>query len=148
MAKMNSAVKFNVDAEAQVSLRPEASVALAAAATVNETAVSLNELTSYWDTGIIPFESIAIQIFVNSLTTSGDATYNITLETASDAAGANNTTQHSVTITETGLYTLYVDVDTARKIDADASHIRLSSTIGGTSGFGLDYYAWMTPVVG
>ena len=117
MAKMNSVVKFPVDAEAQVTLRAEASAALSAAATVNETAVSLKELTSYWDAGIVPFEPIAVQVFVNSLTTSGDATYTLNIETASDAAGANNTTVHTVTVTETGIYTLYLDVDTVRKID-------------------------------
>ena len=149
MAKMNSIVRHSVDKAAQITLRPEGSAALTAAATVNETAVSLDELTAYWAADVVPHQQFAVFVFVNELNTAGDGAYSFKIETGEDAAVTTPVAHLDLDVTAggTGAYVFHFDVATLKKLDADASHLRIASVITGTTNLNLDFYAFMVPVL-
>ena len=150
MAKMNSAVKFPFDASADKLLRAENAPALTAAATVDEAPVSLDCLTSYWDNETVPHQSFAVVVNITDMDTTGDGNYDIKIQTGNDEAMTSTSTQLSTDVTsrDTGVFALYLDVDTIKGRDPDACYIRISSTISGTTNLNLDYYAWIVPTAG
>jgi len=145
MARLNSKVHRSLDAASKITLRPEASAALVAAATVNEAAVSLDALASYWDSGVIPACELEACVFVNTSAKTTNEAYQVALEVADDAAFTTNT---KVLLTsadfagKTGLLVLPLDVPTLVKLAPTAKYIRIKAIVAGAAP-SLDYFAWL-----
>lgn len=145
MANMSSKARRPVDAASKITLRPEASVALVAAATVNEAAVSLDALTSYWDSGIVPMQHLEAVFHVNAATFTSNETYALALEVADDSGFTTNVVEILRTPNiagKTGMYVLPLDVPTVKKFAPGAKFIRAKSVTVGIAP-SLDFYAWL-----
>lgn len=152
MAKMNGVLKFGVDLEATVTLRPEADGAETPAvnATVNENALALNALNgAYWQTdGELADKQIAVVIHVSAMTTAGGETYTMSIQFDDSAAFTSGVTHATFTLTAPGYYVFYFDMDTVTALDATKkpTHVRTSFSTGGAGVPSLDYWAWMVAI--
>ena len=145
MTSMNSAIHFPLDAEAKVLFRAKGAAAITTTAASN--VITLDQLVSTWDAGVVPKGQFALCIFVeNAVVDDADETYVFSVQTDNAATfGAPVTHLTTPSYSERGLYVLVVDVTTLRKIDADASHLRLLATLAGTTP-SLVYEAWAVPL--
>lgn len=143
---MNSKVKFLVDKEASVTLR--AATAAAITATTAEAGLSLGNGSAYWNSGVTPFQTLAVNILVKSIDrTTGDETYTFTVEVSATSGGTYTVVGTLAGVTAVGVYTILLDVDTVKKLLPTAAFVRINATLGGTTPI-LDYDAYLGPVVG
>lgn len=146
MANMNSKVKFQVDKEASVTLRATAAAAITA--TTAETGKTLNNGEAFWNTGITPYQTLAVNLLVKSIDrTTGDETYTLSVEVSNLVGGTYTEVARITGLTAVGAYTLLLDVDTVKKLVPTAAFIRINATLGGTTPI-LDYDAYLAPIVG
>lgn len=145
MANMNSKVKFQVDKEASVTLR--AASAASITATTAETGKTLNNGGAYWNSNVTPYQVLAVNILVKTIDrTTGDETYTINVEFSDVVGGTYVEVARLTGITATGVYTILLDVDTAKKFSASAGFVRVNAVLGGTTPI-LDYDAYLAPIV-
>lgn len=143
------------DADAAVTLRDVADGA--ETSTASEAGISLNvNGTAYWASGDAPYRTMAVVVHVTAVDdTTGDEAYTFSVETDSQqgfgdspvavaslpdiggAAGSQNAL---------GYWVMLLDTDTMAKLDADATHIRITCTIAGTTP-SITYAAWLQPVM-
>jgi hypothetical protein len=145
MANMATKARYLLDAESKVTLRPEASAALVAAGTVNEAAVSLDALSSYWDNGVVPHEMVDVVFNVSSALFTTNETYNLQVEVADNAGFSVNVlkvAELSNVASKLGQYVLKLDVKTVLKLSPNAKFLRVKSVTVGTAP-NLDYSAFL-----
>jgi hypothetical protein len=146
MANMNSKVKFQVDKDASVTLR--SATAAQITATTSETGITLNNGAAYWNLGITPLQTLAVNILVKTIDrTTGDETYTFTVEVSNLVGGSYTVVGTLAGVTAVGAYTLNFDVDTIKKIASTAAFVRITATLAGTTPI-LDYDAYLAPIVG
>lgn len=146
MAKMNSLVERSLDAAAKVALRPEASVALVAAATVSEAAIALDKGVGYFNLNELDYGSFEVIVAVNSASFTTNESYQVVVEVAADAAFTTPlqiAAIPNIAVTgKTGVYVLPIHGPTMKKLYPTVGFIRVKSIVAGTAP-NFDYYAWM-----
>lgn len=143
-----SKVRHAVDVEPKVLLRADDAGAITASA--SGAGVSLDVLdTAYWHNGEIPFQQAAVVVWVKSIDTSTDETYEIQIQVDSDQpfAGGNATVVAQLAVDAPGVYVINLDGPTIKALRDDAKFIRSSAVLDGTTP-SLDYAAWIVPAVG
>ena len=147
MADMKSKVKHSFDAEASVTLRDITDGAETADAA--ETGVALPALTkAYWDNNDIAQDAIACVVHVTAIDF-GDANEVYVLNIQVDSALAFDdapVTVGTITIPAVGVYTVLLDTDTVKALDANAAFIRANLDVSGTTP-SITYGAWIAPVI-
>lgn len=152
MGVKSSKQPFLRDSAAEVTLRASGSAAVTATAT--DTPVSMKRLDSaYWDDNELPVGLFCVVFVVTAITTSGDATYAISVQ-VDDTSGHSDTpvTLASYTITTTGIYKMYLDAETIKKLNTDESGtdqwLASKVTIGGSTGKSITYEAFIAKSLG
>ena len=146
MAKMNSAIERSLDASARVALRPEASVALVAAATVAETGVLLDKGAAYFNLNELDYGSFEVIIDVSTAVFTSNESYQVVVEIASDLAFTTPlqvAAIPNIAVTgNVGMYVLPLHGPTLKKLYPTLGYIRVKSIVAGTAP-NFDYFAWM-----
>ncbi|UIS25207.1 putative minor capsid protein [Erythrobacter phage vB_EliS-L02] len=146
MAKMNSKFKYMLDAAPAITLRAKSAAAITA--TADSAVYALEQLDGYWNTEEeLADQTFAVVVNVDALdTANADETYVLTLVFGDDAAFSNSVTTHTLTLAGTGQHVFLVDFDTVRALLSDATHMKITATLGGTTP-SLDYHAFIAGAI-
>jgi hypothetical protein len=150
---LSSRNKQNYDASSAVLLRSTSAAAVTA--TGADTAVAIDILqTAYWQGDNEIADGIFKVVFdVSAITTSGDATYTLTL-ILDDAANVSDSpvTVWTLVVKKAGVYVALLDSATLNLVmgsNANAGAWLASKvTIGGTTGKSITYACWLERAIG
>lgn len=142
MAIMKSKFKYMLDEAPSITLRAKSAAAITS--TANSTVYALDQLDGYWNNQEeLADQTFAVVVNVDALDfADDDETYTLTLVFGNDASFTANVTTHTLAVTSTGQHVLLVDLDTVRMLLPDATHMRITATLAGTTP-SLDYHAYI-----
>jgi hypothetical protein len=146
MAKMNSKFKYMFDAAPAITLKAKADAAITS--TADSAIYELEQLDGYWNTGEeLADQTFAVVVNVDDFDVAdADETYVLTLVFGNDASFTASTTTHTLTVAATGQHVLLVDLDTVRALLSDATHMKITATLAGTTP-SLDYHAYIAGAI-
>lgn len=142
MANMQGKNRFPVDA-ANI-IRDESAAAITATGATS--AVALDKLTSYWDSGVNAGpQQVALVLIVTALDTAGgDEAYEAQVQ-----VGTGNAVVVASPITAVGTHVILVSREQIVAADPDADTMRINMVVTpGVGGASIDYWAYLAPVAG
>lgn len=141
MSKMNSNFKYMLDAAPAITFRAAAEAALTADG--NTAAITLDKVLGYWNqNNVLADATFAVVVNVSTLDkTTGDETYTLNLE-AGPVGFATSLVVGTLKVSSTGQHVILVDIDTVKKMKADAAALRIAVDVAGTTPI-IDFVAFI-----